>query len=147
MAVKQANRVIRLHGPGFSLIHRSVKLKGDQQTALAECDYFGNEQLSLKDHFPEYPVFPGVLLIEAMAQTAMQAAQDLDIPDGYTVMLAGIERARFRSPITPPATICLKATITRFRNGVGWADCQATVKEHDQVAGEATIVFSLVPKK
>ena len=75
-------------------------------------------------HFPEHPVFPGVLIMEALAQAAtccLMASRETTVVMGY---LAGIEKARFREPVLPGDTIELEARIVQCSNRF----CKAEVK-------------------
>ena len=74
-------------------------------------------------HFPDFPVMPGVLIVEAMAQTAsvMVAASTVGFTDGKLVFFTTIEKARFRQPVRPGDVIKMhicktasKGTLWRF---------------------------------
>jgi 3-hydroxyacyl-[acyl-carrier-protein] dehydratase len=95
-------------------------------------------------HFPGYPVMPGVLIVEAMAQTAALAAGPLV---GRIGVLAGVDGARFRRPVVPGDQLVLEAEITSLRRSVGKAACRATVD--GELVAEAEILFALrdVPMK
>lgn len=83
-------------------------------------------------HFPGYPIFPGVLVMEALAQAAcccLMAGQDATVKMGY---LAGIDKARFREPVLPGDTIELEATILQASSKF----CKAQVKARK---GEALV--------
>lgn len=136
--------VVLPHGQGFRLIKSLCTVSDDGIVADAKVSYTGNEELRLADHFPGMPIFPGALLLEAMAQTAIQTAQVLPKMQGYNFLFAGVENARFLKSILAPATIILKAKIINLRMGIGHAECKASV--NGKVVGEATIIFALVPK-
>lgn len=89
-------------------------------------------------HFPGYPVMPGVLIVEAMAQTAALAAGPLE---GRIGVLAGVDGARFRRPVVPGDQLVLEAEITSLRRAVGKATCRALVD--GELAAEAEILFAL----
>lgn len=87
-------------------------------------------------HFPGHPVFPGVLIMEALAQAAcccLMAAQDETVALGY---LAGIDKARFRETVLPGDAIDLEATIVQANSRF----CKAEVRalKNGKVAAEAT---------
>jgi 3-hydroxyacyl-[acyl-carrier-protein] dehydratase len=69
----------------------------------AYLDVHGNEPY-FAGHFPGYPIVPGVLLVEAMAQTARLLAAECFGPS-YDAYFVGIEKARFTRPVTPPARL------------------------------------------
>jgi 3-hydroxyacyl-[acyl-carrier-protein] dehydratase len=89
-------------------------------------------------HFPGLPVMPGVLILEAMAQTAAFAVPQ---EGGQIGLLAGVESARFRRQVVPGDQLELEAEITALRHGLGRARCRARVA--GDVAAEAEILFAL----
>jgi len=64
-------------------------------------------------HFPNHPVMPGVFILEAMAQTAacLVAFADKSLSTNSLVFFTGIEKAKFRKPVTPGSTLILKVNI------------------------------------
>jgi 3-hydroxyacyl-[acyl-carrier-protein] dehydratase len=81
-------------------------------------------------HFPGYPVMPGVLIIEALAQVSVILVyKTLDrVPDGKThIFFAGIDNARFRRQVLPGDRLQLESTQKRLVRGVGKFDVRATV--------------------
>lgn len=64
-------------------------------------------------HFPEYPVMPGVLILEAMAQSAacLVSYQDKSLSSNNLVFFTGIEKARFKKPVTPGNELILKINL------------------------------------
>ena len=64
-------------------------------------------------HFPEYPVMPGVLILEAMAQTAacLISYEDQSLSLNSLVFFTGIEKAKFRKPVTPGNELILKINV------------------------------------
>ncbi len=106
-------------------------------------------------HFPEEPVMPGVLILEALAQAAgvalavregATAAADVDGvgPDGGAApriaYLTGVDAARFRRKVVPGDVLRLTGTITRFRRGLCTVEAVALVG--DEVAAQATLSFA-----
>lgn len=81
-------------------------------------------------HFPHYPVMPGVLIIEALAQAAaVLTFYSLEtLPDDNSLSyFAGIDRARFKRPVMPGDQLRLEAQLTRELRGVGKYDVRALV--------------------
>ena len=64
-------------------------------------------------HFPEYPVMPGVLILESMAQTAacLVSYQDKSLSSNNLVFFTGIERAKFKKPVIPGNELILKINL------------------------------------
>ena len=70
-------------------------------------------------HFPDYPVMPGVLIIEAMAQVgAVLALREIEDRDRKLVLFSGIDKARFRRPVLPGDTLILEVTALRIGSRV-----------------------------
>ncbi len=96
-----------------------------------------------KGHFPGYPVFPGVLIMEALAQAScccLMAAPDRATSVGY---LTGIDKAKFRETVHPGDTITLEATIIK----AGKRFCKAEVKafKGEKLVAEANQSYIMAP--
>jgi 3-hydroxyacyl-[acyl-carrier-protein] dehydratase len=81
-------------------------------------------------HFPQYPVMPGVLIIEALAQVSVILVYKTlnRVPDGKThIFFAGIDGARFRRQVLPGDQLTLESTEKRLVRGVGKFDVRASV--------------------
>ncbi|MBS3963557.1 MAG: 3-hydroxyacyl-ACP dehydratase FabZ [Methylomonas sp.] len=80
-------------------------------------------------HFPHLPIFPGVLILEALAQaTALLAAHsDEKLGKGMTYYLAGIDNARFKRPVTPGDRLMLEAICLKNKRNIWTFDCRADV--------------------
>jgi len=95
-------------------------------------------------HFPKYPVMPGVLIIEALAQTAgalcVNHAGVTNIP--HIVYFMGIDKAKFRKPVVPGDQLHLHVKKIRSRGPVWRFYCEARVNE--QVVAEAEISAMIV---
>jgi 3-hydroxyacyl-[acyl-carrier-protein] dehydratase len=95
-------------------------------------------------HFPQYPVMPGVLVIEAMAQIAglLTMLSKLAKTDGsQLVLFAGIDEARFKRQVVPGDTLVLHADLDRAVRGIGRFRCRATVE--DQLVCEAVLMAAV----
>jgi len=103
-----------------------------------------NEEV-FNGHFPGAAVFPGVLIIEAMAQTgAVLLFREIPNRDEKLLYFTGIEMARFRRPVIPGDQLRLEATVLKYR--MGYAKLQATATVDGQVVAEATITSVLSNK-
>ena len=90
-------------------------LEMDDGGALGEKLISANEPV-LQGHFPDRPIFPGVLILEALAQTACVWAKRMRAGiEGLEPMLAGIDSARFRRPVVPGDTLQLDVRLLRER--------------------------------
>ncbi|HIC33314.1 MAG TPA: beta-hydroxyacyl-ACP dehydratase, partial [Gammaproteobacteria bacterium] len=83
-------------------------------------------------HFPDHPIMPGVLLIEAMAQIAGILAfktRENSPAEGYLHYLAGTDKTRFKRPVVPGDRLLLEATILTHRRTMMKFDCNAYVDD------------------
>lgn len=87
-------------------------------------------------HFPEYAVMPGVLIVEALAQTGAVALLSVEANQGRIAFFAGIDGVRFKRQVVPGETLRLECRITRMRGPVGIGEAKATVGEELVCAGE-----------
>ena len=98
-------------------------------------------------HFPHYPVMPGVLIIEALAQAAAiltLRTANLTTNDDSLYYFVGIDGARFKKPVQPGDQLILKATILRERIGIWKYAVQAEVD--GRVATEAELMCTMRTK-
>jgi 3-hydroxyacyl-[acyl-carrier-protein] dehydratase len=95
-------------------------------------------------HFPHYPVMPGVLIVEALAQASAIVAYrgDADAMGGKKLfMFAGIDDARFKRQVVPGDTLIMHADLERAVRGIGRFRCRATVE--DQLVCEAVLMAAV----
>ena len=95
-------------------------------------------------HFPTYPVMPGVLVIEAMAQVAglLTMLSDVARRDGsQLVLFAGIDEARFKRQVVPGDTLLLEAHLERAVRGIGRFRTKAMVG--DELVCEAKLLAAI----
>ena len=98
-------------------------------------------------HFPDFPVLPGVLIIEAMAQAAGILGfktMDKTPEDGSIYYFVGADSLRFKRPAIPGDQVILESSVITNKKGIWKFNCKATV-EKDLVA-EATILCADRPK-
>lgn len=101
-------------------------------------------ELFFEGHFPHRPVMPGVLMLEALAQTAaLLAFETLDVvPDEKTVYyFAGIDAARFKRPVEPGDQLILNVELSRMKAGIFKFKAWATVGE--ELAVEAELMCTM----
>ncbi|HWI51094.1 MAG TPA: 3-hydroxyacyl-ACP dehydratase FabZ [Symbiobacteriaceae bacterium] len=93
-------------------------------------------------HYPGNPIFPGVLMIEAMAQTGAVALLSLPELAGRVPLFAGIDDAKFKRPVYPGDQLRIEVEIIAMRRGLGIGAGKVFVGE--DLKCEATIKFALV---
>ncbi|WP_371363107.1 3-hydroxyacyl-[acyl-carrier-protein] dehydratase FabZ [Sporomusa rhizae] len=92
-------------------------------------------------HFPGKPVMPGVLILEAMAQVGGVAMLQPEEYRGKLALFAGMDRVKFRKPVTPGDQLHMVAEIIKLRGSIGKVWAEAFVD--GQVVAEAEFLFAL----
>jgi 3-hydroxyacyl-[acyl-carrier-protein] dehydratase len=92
-------------------------------------------------HFPGNPVMPGVLIVEALAQTGAVCALSLPENSGKLALFAGIDKVRFKRVVRPGDTLRLQVDVIAMRAGVGRGSALATVD--GQMACRGELMFAL----
>lgn len=122
------------------LVDRMVELE-DGARGVGLKNVTANEWF-FEGHFPGNRVMPGVLIVEALAQVAaVTLLRDVD-QAGKIPMFGGIEKMRFRRPVTPGDQLRLSFTLERMRGPVGRGAVEASVD--GAVVAEGVISFALV---
>lgn len=127
------------HRYPFLLVDRIVEINLND-SIIAYKNVTINEPF-FNGHFPNHPVMPGVLIIEAMAQAAGVLgfkSMDKKPEDGSIYYFVGADNARFKRPVVPGDRLQLEAKIIAEKRGIWKFECRATVD--GQLACSATIM-------
>ena len=96
-------------------------------------------------HFPGHPMMPGVLILEAMAQTGGVLMFSKEENKGKIPLFAGIDKARFKKPVYPGDQLIIKVEIVKMVRGIGKAKAEAYVD--DNLVASAELLFTAVAVK
>ena len=92
-------------------------------------------------HFPGNPLFPGVYMIEAMAQLGGAVVLEPGEFSRKTPYLAGIDKAKFRRPVVPGDRLMMEVRLVKHKRNIGWVEAEAKVE--GQLACSAELMFSI----
>lgn len=98
-------------------------------------------EMQFMGHFPEYPVMPGVLMIEALAQTGAVAILAMEENKGKIAFFGGIKNARFRRQVIPGDVMEMEVKIIKQKGQIGIGE--GTVTVNGQVAVTAELTFAI----
>jgi 3-hydroxyacyl-[acyl-carrier-protein] dehydratase len=127
------------HRYPFLLIDRILELEpgvralGEKMVTMNEPYFVG--------HFPDVPIMPGVLVLEALAQTGAVAVLSMAEYSGKFVYFAGTDKLRFRQPVKPGSVLRLEVTLEKIQRGIGKGTVSATV--NDTVVCDGGLLFAI----
>ncbi len=127
------------HRYPFLLVDRIIELEPGIQ-AVGIKNVTANEHI-FTGHFPEEHVMPGVLIVEALAQTGAVIILSLEENKGKIVYFAGIDKCKFREKVIPGDTLRLEAKVIKQKGHIGIAEGIAYVG--DKVAASGIFKFAI----
>ena len=125
----------------FLLIDRVLETEPGKRI-VAEKNVTVNEWF-FQGHFPNFPIMPGVLIVEALAQAGAVLLLSDESSTGQIPLFAGIDGCRFRAQVVPGDVLRLEVELTARRGPVGKGKARASVG--GKVAAEAELTFALTP--
>lgn len=138
LGIKEIQEIIPHRYP-FLLIDRIEELEpGIRAVGYKSVTY--NEPF-FSGHFPEEPVMPGVLIVEALAQTGATAILSLEENKGKIAFFGGMDKVRFKRKVIPGDQLRLECQIIKQKGPMGIGKAEATVDGKIAVSAELTFMI------
>jgi 3-hydroxyacyl-[acyl-carrier-protein] dehydratase len=144
MPILDVNEIRRIlpHRYPMLLVDRIIELEAERIVGIKNVT--ANEPF-FSGHFPDFPVMPGVLIVEAMAQTAgVLVLKSIEDRDSKLVLLVSIEYAKFRRPVVPGDQLRMELTMMKRKASVAKMCGKATVD--GALVAEAEVMCKLADK-
>ncbi len=125
------------------LIDRVIEM--ERRTRIVALKNVSINEPHFQGHFPDYPIMPGVLMVEAIAQTG-GALLLTEIPDRdeKLMVFTGIEEARFRRPVTPGDQLRIEVTVLQWRSRA--VKMRGVITVEGKVVCDATVMCQVIPR-
>lgn len=136
---KEQIKEIIPHRDPFLLIDSVIELEPGVKCVAEK--YMSPDEFWFKGHFPDYPVVPGVLMIEMLAQAGCVAMLSLPENKGKTGFFGGIKEAKFRRQVVPGDTLRLETEIIKVKGPIGIGKAIATVNGEKAVVAEISFAI------
>jgi 3-hydroxyacyl-[acyl-carrier-protein] dehydratase len=136
---RAAIEAILPHREPFLLIDEVLELEPGERVVARK--QVRDDEWYLRGHFPGRPVMPGVLIVEAMAQTGAVAVLSEEENRGRLALFAGIDDTRFKRIVEPGDALELECTLEQVRGPIGKGKARATVD--GELAARGTLTFAV----
>ncbi|HEX4310186.1 MAG TPA: 3-hydroxyacyl-ACP dehydratase FabZ [Acidobacteriaceae bacterium] len=131
------------HRYPFLLIDRVIEI--ERKKRIVSIKNVTINEPFFQGHFPGYPIMPGALVVEAIAQTGgVLLMPEVPDRDKKLMVFTGIERAKFRKPVVPGDQLRIEVNVLAWKPRVAKMEGRATVD--GKLACEATVMCALVPR-
>ena len=130
---------INPHRYPFALVDRITDYKPGEYAKGIKC--VSVNEMQFMGHFPEHHVMPGVLIVEALAQTGCIAILSQEEHQGKIVFFAGINKCKFKGKIVPGDKVRLETKIIKQKGPVGVGEAIASVDGKTVVSAELTFMI------
>ncbi len=138
LGIKEIEQIIPHRHP-FLLIDYVEDMVPGEYAVGYKCVTFRED--FFKGHFPQEPVMPGVLIIEALAQTGAVAALSLEENKGKIAYFAGINKCKFKGKVVPGDKLKLETRIVRSKGPLGVGEAVASVDGKVVVTAELSFMI------
>ena len=137
--IKQIEEIIPHRHP-FLLVDRIDELEPGKRAVGVKCVTFHED--FFKGHYPQEPIMPGVLIIEALAQVGAVAILSAEEHKGKTPVFGGIKEAKFRDKVVPGDCLKLEVEMIKVKGPIGIG--KAIAYKEEKKAVEAELMFALM---
>lgn len=138
LGIKEIQAIIPHRHP-FLLIDSIEELEPGVRAVGHKCVTFNEPWF--QGHFPQEPVMPGVLIVEALAQTGAVAILSVEENKGKTAYFGGMNHVKFKKKVVPGDKLCLECEIIKQKGPVGIGSAVATVDGKTVVSAKLTFMI------
>ena len=139
LSIDEIKKIIPHRYP-FLLIDRILELE-EGKRAVGIKNVSANEEF-FQGHFPEKPIMPGVLIVEALSQVGACAVLSSEKNRGKIALFAGIDGMRFKRQVVPGDRLQLEVELIKVKGNIGKGKAKATVD--GEIAAEGELIFAVV---
>ena len=132
-------QAINPHRYPFALVDKITDYKPGEYAKGIKC--ISVNEIQFMGHFPEHHVMPGVLIVEALAQTGCIAILSQQENKGKLVFFAGINNCKFKGQVIPGDIVSLECKLVTQRKNIGIGE--AIAKVNDKIAVKAELTFAI----
>lgn len=136
--INEIKKIIPQRSP-FLLIDRIDELEPGKRAVGKKCVSYNEPYFT--GHFPEEPVMPGVLILEALAQVGAVVCLSLEENKGKNAYFGGVNKARFRNKVIPGDVMTLEVELIKSKGNIGVATAKAF--DGKKIFAEAELIFAI----